>query len=322
VTDHPPPPPAVKTPEGSADLLEHAREAHRLLMRLPRPPVGAEARLESHLVEANEQLVLAALRAHRDSEATTRALHEASRSAEHDALTELPNRVLLLDRLERAMVSARRHGTRFALMFMDIDRFKDINDTLGHAAGDQVLRHAAQCLVASIRGSDTVSRHGGDEFLILLSEMSQASDLALVAEKVIAALGAPAQVGEQVLRLTASIGISIYPDHGEDAVTLIERADAAMYRAKRRGPGRFAFYDEVPLDGTRSNQVLDLTDGSAPSGAPQSEPERRMAQLREANERLVIAAMRAQASQALAEEALLRRQTEQLGARKPEAAGS
>ena len=139
-----------------------------------------------------------------------------------------------------------QHGTRFALLFLDLDNFKEINDTLGHAVGDQALKRAADCLVSSIRGADSVSRHGGDEFLILLTEMSQASDVVRIAQKVMRALGTPVRVGDQVLRLTASIGISIYPEDGEDATTLIDLADAAMYRAKRKGPGGFAFHGDAP----------------------------------------------------------------------------
>ena len=161
--------------------------------------------------------MLATLRARTEAEAAARALEELSRSAEHDALTGLPSRVLLLDRFAGAMAHARRHGTRFALLFLDLDNFKEINDTLGHAVGDQALKRAADCLVSSIRGADSVSRHGGDEFLILLTEMSQASDVVRIAQKVMRALGTPVRVGDQVLRLTASIGISIYPEDGEDA---------------------------------------------------------------------------------------------------------
>ncbi len=287
--------------------LAQAREAHRLLARIQHGVVLAEEDPggvpESPLLEANEQLVLAALRAQADAETAGLALEEASRLAGHDALTDLPNRLLLLDRLASAIANAKRRATRFALMFLDIDKFKEINDTLGHTAGDQVLQHAAKCLVSSIRGADTVSRHGGDEFILLLTEMSQASDVVLVAQKVIAALGAPTPVGDHSLRLTASIGISIYPHDGEDAQTLIDRADAAMYRAKRRGPGKFAFHGEEPSGEASPRAALDPST-ALPGGV--SEPARRIAQLREANERLVLAAIRAQALQAAAEHALRR----------------
>ena len=128
------------------------------------------------LVKANERLILESLRAQVEAESAMQALHEVSHRAEHDPLTELPNRVLLLDRFEQAIASAKRHGSRLALLFMDLNEFKQINDTHGHGTGDQVLKLVAQRLASSVREADTVSRHGGDEFLILLTEVSQASD--------------------------------------------------------------------------------------------------------------------------------------------------
>jgi diguanylate cyclase len=265
----------------------------------------------STLVEANEQLVLAMLRAHTDAEAAARTLKEVSRSAERDALTQLPNRVLLLDRLALAIANAKRHRTRVALLFLDLDKFKEINDTLGHAVGDQVLKQAADSLVSAIRGADTVSRHGGDEFLILLTELSQASDAVPIAQKVIAALGAPCRVGDHVLCVTTSMGISIYPDDGEDADTLIDRADAAMYRAKRQGLGRFVFHGETPaIERDLKPPMLELLQQSSIRyELAMAEHERRHAQLREANEQLVLAALSARELQAAAEQAL-QRQTE------------
>jgi diguanylate cyclase (GGDEF)-like protein len=230
-------------------LQQQVAHARAELARLQQDVLEAEKHLGSlqaaQLLEANEQLVLAALRAQTYAETAARALNEVSRAAELDPLTELPNRVRLLDRLALAIAIAKRRRGRLALLFLDLDNFKQINDTLGHAVGDEVLKLAAQCLESSVREADTVSRHGGDEFLILLTEVAHATDAVLVAEKVIAALGAPSRVGEHVLRLTASIGISLYPDDGEDADTLIDRADAAMYRAKRDGLGSFAFYGKA-----------------------------------------------------------------------------
>jgi diguanylate cyclase (GGDEF)-like protein len=286
----------------------------------PGPPQqqaeGAGSSQADRLVEANERLVIAALRAQTDAETAARALKEAARLAERDALTELPNRVLLLDRFAHAIANAKRHGGRLALLFLDIDNFKQINDSLGHAVGDQVLKLAAHCLVSSIRGVDTVSRHGGDEFLILLTEVSQASDAVLVADKVVAALAAPSLVGEHVLRLAASIGISIYPDDGEDADTLIDRADAAMYRAKRQGLGRFVLYGEEPASERGLKSALESPRQLlARYELALAEHERRHAQLREANERLVLAALGAQEQQAAAEMAL-RRRTELLAEKK------
>ena len=162
--------------------------------------------------------------------------------AEHDVLTDLPNRMLFNDRLARAIALARRYGRRLALLFLDCDRFKHINDTLGHAVGDQVLRTIARRLMASVRESDTVCRHGGDEFLILLSEVDHSEDASLTAQKVVTSVAEPIVLGGHELSLSASIGISVYPEDGQDAQSLIMRADTAMYHAKNTGRNRVVFY--------------------------------------------------------------------------------
>ncbi|HEY0661168.1 MAG TPA: diguanylate cyclase [Lysobacter sp.] len=288
-------------------MQQQAEQARAALARLHRDVIEAEGLLDSsqsaRLIEANEQLVAAALRAQSEAEAASRALDELSRSAELDALTALPNRVWLLDRFAGAIAFAKRHGTQMALLFLDLNNFKQINDTLGHAVGDEVLKLAAQRLASLVREEDTVSRYGGDEFLILLTEVSHASDSTLVADKVIAALAAPSRVGEHVLRLTASIGISIYPDDGEDAETLIGLADAAMYRAKRLGLGSFICHGEEPPS-ARSLQLPALASLQRPFTHHEfasAEHERRNVQLREANGELVLAALSAQELLAAAE---------------------
>jgi diguanylate cyclase (GGDEF)-like protein/PAS domain S-box-containing protein len=162
--------------------------------------------------------------------------------AEHDALTDLPNRLLLNDRLARTIALARRYGRRVAVLFLDCDRFKHINDTLGHSVGDQVLRSVSKRLVTCVRESDTVSRHGGDEFLILLSEVDQPEDAGLIAEKIVASMTEPHLVAGHELMLTASVGIALYPEDGQDAQTLIMHADTAMYHAKNTGRNRVGFY--------------------------------------------------------------------------------
>ncbi len=224
------------------------------LVRLQREIAAAEQRLATGgptILEVNEQLLISALRAHGEVDAALEALGVVTRSAEIDTLTELPNRVRLRDRFAQAMATARRRRTRLALLFIDLDGFKQINDTLGHAVGDEVLKRAAHCFRSSVRDSDTVSRHGGDEFVVLLNEVSHASDAARIAVKLIEALGAPFALGEHVLRMSASIGISVYPEDGEDFCTLIDRADAAMYRAKRQGPGDHAFSARIAADTAR-----------------------------------------------------------------------
>ena len=202
------------------------------------------------------------------------------------------------------MASAKRRGSRLALLFLDLDHFKPINDSLGHALGDEVLKTVAQRLSSAVREADTVSRYGGDEFLILLSEVSQPSDAELIAGKLIAAIAEPCRVGGHVLQLSASIGISLYPDDGEDIDLLIRKADNAMYRAKRHGPGSFALQGQAPADEPQRQ----APDATPPLESTRAEPasaaqERRNAELREANERLVLAALGAQELQAAAERA-------------------
>jgi diguanylate cyclase (GGDEF)-like protein/PAS domain S-box-containing protein len=168
---------------------------------------------------------------------------EMSHLAQHDALTDLPNRLLLKDRLTQAISRAHRHKHQLAVLFMDLDGFKRINDSRGHAIGDKLLQSIATCLTACVRKSDTASRQGGDEFVILLSEVTRASDAGTCAAKILTELKtAHTTIGEPTLSVAASIGISTYPDNGEDAETLIKNADTAMYRAKANGRGCYQFF--------------------------------------------------------------------------------
>ena len=180
--------------------------------------------------------------------------------AEHDALTDLPNRLLLSDRLARAIALGRRYGRRLAVLFLDCDRFKNINDTLGHAVGDQVLRSVAKRLTTCVRESDTVSRHGGDEFLIVLSEVDELDDAGAIAEKIVRSVSEPHLVSGHELTLTASVGIAVFPEDGQDAQSLIMRADTAMYHAKGLGRNRVAFYtpDMESPDVKRSSMENEL----------------------------------------------------------------
>lgn len=162
--------------------------------------------------------------------------------AQHDFLTELPNRMLLNDRLTQAIAAARRHRTSLAVMFVDVDHFKQINDFRGHTIGDGLLKSVAQRLVASVRNTDTVSRHGGDEFVVLLSEVTRTEGAALSADKVLAALSAPHRIDQQDFRITASIGISVFPEDGTDAETLVKNADTALLQAKNNGRNRCEFF--------------------------------------------------------------------------------
>ena len=163
--------------------------------------------------------------------------------AQHDFLTDLPNRMLLNDRFTQAIALARRHGHRLGVLFLDLDQFKHVNDSLGHGIGDRLLQSVGRRLLTCVRSSDTVSRQGGDEFVVLLSEIEHAYDAATSAQKIIAALVAPHDVAHHQLHVSATIGISIYPDDGPDAETLIKCADTAMYYAKGRGRNNYHFFE-------------------------------------------------------------------------------
>jgi diguanylate cyclase (GGDEF)-like protein/PAS domain S-box-containing protein len=164
--------------------------------------------------------------------------------AHYDTLTGLPNRVLLADRMKVAMQHAARQSRRLAVLFVDLDRFKPINDSLGHDMGDKLLKAVAMRMQGSVRVVDTVSRVGGDEFVVLLSEIELPDDAARVAEKLIFGLSQPYRIDEHELLLTASIGICIYPDNGTQPSILLRNADASMYTAKQGGRNRYQFYSD------------------------------------------------------------------------------
>ncbi|HZQ74106.1 MAG TPA: EAL domain-containing protein [Burkholderiales bacterium] len=162
--------------------------------------------------------------------------------ATHDSLTALPNRVMFSQRLDHALSQARRHGRKLAVLFIDLDRFKIINDTLGHEAGDGLLREVARRLKHGLRGSDTVARLGGDEFVVLLEEIEDPVQVGAVAQKLLGGLAEPFLIGGRHYHVTASIGASTYPDDAQDAQALLKNADIAMYRAKERGRNTFQYY--------------------------------------------------------------------------------
>ena len=193
--------------------------------------------VSDEILEASELLAVTALHASAAADESRELLDRAARPFEVDALTGLPNRALFRDRFSQALAHARRRQSRVALLFLDLDHFKEVNDTHGHAVGDMILRYVANRLRDAGRDVDTVCRHGGDEFLILLSEVSDARSAARFAKKVTATLSEPVRIGDSTFSLAASIGISLYPDDGEDQATLIQRADAAMYVAKRNSWG-------------------------------------------------------------------------------------
>jgi diguanylate cyclase (GGDEF)-like protein/PAS domain S-box-containing protein len=165
--------------------------------------------------------------------------------AQHDFLTELPNRMLFHDRLAQAITAAQRNSKALAVLFLDVDHFKGVNDTIGHGGGDQLLQSIARRLVAAVRSSDTVSRYGGDEFVILLSEIAHAPDVSISAKKITAALNPAHYVGGRDLLVTVSVGISVFPVDGTDAGILLSNADMALIRAKSRGRNNCQFFDKT-----------------------------------------------------------------------------
>jgi diguanylate cyclase (GGDEF)-like protein len=162
--------------------------------------------------------------------------------AQHDSLTNLPNNILFNDRLTQAMALAKRHQEKMAVLFLHLDGFKHIRDSLGHAIGDRLLQSVTKRLRACVRRTDTISRQVGDEFVILLSEVTHAKAAAVRAEKIMLALSTPHRIDQHHLQLTASIGIATYPDDGPNSATLTQHAEAAMRHAKEVGGNNFQFF--------------------------------------------------------------------------------
>jgi diguanylate cyclase (GGDEF)-like protein/PAS domain S-box-containing protein len=178
----------------------------------------------------------------RDVTAARGLADQITHLAEHDALTGLPNRLLLNDRLNQAIAQAGRKGSQVAVLFLDLDGFKHINDSLGHPAGDKLLRSVAQRLQECLRSPDTISRQGGDEFVVLLQDLHQSEQAAHSAKRMLKCVSEPHSIDGHELHITASMGISIYPDDGLDAETLIKNADTAMYQAKESGRQVYRFF--------------------------------------------------------------------------------
>ncbi|HXK19449.1 MAG TPA: EAL domain-containing protein, partial [Polyangiaceae bacterium] len=178
----------------------------------------------------------------RDVSAARAMSLQMTHAAEHDFLTGLPNRMLLNDRIAQAIVGAKRHATQVAVLFLDLDGFKHINDSLGHSVGDKLLQSIAKRLVECGRATDTVSRQGGDEFVVLLSEVQRSEDAAIAASRMLTAVAEAHVLDEHELHVTTSIGLSVYPDDGDDAETLIKNADTAMYQAKENGRHSYQYF--------------------------------------------------------------------------------
>jgi diguanylate cyclase (GGDEF)-like protein/PAS domain S-box-containing protein len=183
--------------------------------------------------------------AFRDVTVARKLAQHMTYAAEHDFLTDLPNRVLFNDRVNQAIASALRYGKLVAVLFIDLDGFKQINDSWGHAVGDQLLQSVAKRLVGCVRSSDTVNRQGGEEFLALLSEVQHLDDAAIIAGRMLAAVAEAHFIDQHELHVRASIGVAVYPDDGPDAAILIKNADTAMYRAKASGAQSYQFFRPV-----------------------------------------------------------------------------
>jgi len=196
-------------------------------------------------------------RLQRTNEELSQALEMIQKMATHDTLTGLPNRALFNETLGHAIAQAARHKRSLALFFLDIDRFKNINDTLGHSTGDRVLQEAARRLTAAVRTSDMLARLGGDEFVLLVEDHAAGDDLADIATKVLAAFAPTFSVDGQELALSVSVGVCTYPTAGQDAQELLSSADIAMYRAKEQGRNRFCFYSDDLNDLTEERLALE-----------------------------------------------------------------
>ena len=255
--DSPQQPPVAEPQNQTMALLQGQvaslrRQVTGLIQALALAERGSDDGQTHGLVEANGALVLSALHAEEAAESVVGELVELRSTVQRDALTGTPNRALMRDRLEGAVALSHRRGTQGALLFIDLDGFKQINDTRGHAVGDAVLCLVARRLASVIRDSDTVSRHGGDEFLVLLAEISHPGDAAVIATKMLQALAEPGEAGEAgepglgaLPPISASIGIATFPEDGYEAGVLIANADAAMYESKKGGSGRFCFFSDV-----------------------------------------------------------------------------
>lgn len=281
--------PHVHGRETAADLLEEALEAveamaehgstseaqlreanERLVLANVKAQAMAQAaeQAAAQLREANERLVVATVNSQTMADAAETSAAQMSYLAEHDFLTGLPNRSLLTDRMTQAIALAERHGKTVALMYMDLDHFKDINDSLGHAVGDQLLKSIAARLQACVRHSDTVSRQGGDEFAVLLPEVEAHNDAIIIAQKLIEAMAPPHLIGGHQLQVTLSIGISHFPDDGRDVDTVLKHADTAMYHAKQLGRNNF----QVFTPGMNLPRVPRQTDEQGAEPAPEARP--------------------------------------------------
>ncbi|SMB26556.1 Diguanylate cyclase (GGDEF) domain-containing protein [Sterolibacterium denitrificans] len=245
----------ANTPGPGLDVIwiyEDVTERHQAEDALLR----AHDELEQRVIERTSELARTNTQLQAEIYERLQAEQRIWHIAHHDALTGLPNRSLLLDRLDQALTQAARSQQRVAIMFLDLDRFKSINDTLGHHVGDMLLKHVAERLRESVRAVDTVSRLGGDEFVVVLHEIQTTEDAVMVAEKILSTLATAVAIEGHILYATPSIGISIYPDDGSETYALMKNADTAMYHAKENGRNTFQLFTSQMNDET--NRIFTL----------------------------------------------------------------
>jgi diguanylate cyclase (GGDEF)-like protein/PAS domain S-box-containing protein len=237
------------TREAIPDPMERVMEQNRT-SHLPSDSIlvrrdGSEVPIEDSVspIRNREREVIGAVIVFRDVSAARAMTEQIAHSAEHDFLTGLPNRLLLNDRVSQAIALAKRHSYLLAVLFLDLDGFKHINDSLGHSTGDKLLQSVGERLVSCVRGVDTVSRQGGDEFVMLLPAIEKAEDAAIAARRMLQSVVEVHTVEGRDLYVTGSIGVSVYPTDGPDAETLIKNADTAMYQAKENGRQGYQFFE-------------------------------------------------------------------------------
>jgi diguanylate cyclase (GGDEF)-like protein/PAS domain S-box-containing protein len=208
---------------------------------------GLEIPIEDSVAPVHDRdgRVTGAVIAFRDVTVARKVAEQMTYAAEHDFLTGLPNRMLFNDRVGQAISLARRHGTLVAVLFLDLDGFKQINDSRGHGVGDKLLQSVAKRLLGCVRGSDTVSRQAGDEFVVLVSEVERSDEPVIIATRMLEALAEAHFIDQHELHVITSIGVAVYPEDGLDAATLIKNADIAMYQAKTNGGERYQFFRPV-----------------------------------------------------------------------------
>ncbi|WP_374562901.1 PAS-domain containing protein [Ideonella sp.] len=250
--------------------IEEGWEAHRLLLaeqtpfrdvvmrRIPLDGPATYVRVSGTPIRARDGSLAGYRGVGRDITQQRGAEERIRYLATHDGLTGLPNRVWFSELLQLAIQTAQRHGRRFAVLFIDLDQFKSINDTLGHEVGDELLKAVALRLKACLRGADVVARLGGDEFVVLQQDIQSTEDVATVARKILATLCEPVEIHDLNCRVTASIGICLYPDDAQDERTLMKNADVAMYLAKERGKNNFQFHSSAVTAQSLERMALEL----------------------------------------------------------------